>query len=206
MENSVKNSVVVAVAKTIKSTSFVGIRNYENKQGEVSNQTIVAGITYENCLLNDFKVLQEKQNEVFETLLAKKVLKKNNKVIELTNELILEAYKNIYTSLEKRLSSEEVKEALRQQNDKTIALSDAQIDAYTHLAKGVKLNKETLKIHIFGLVVRKQVVKPIEYKETNSRVVTIVQNEIKKLCEFKQDKYRNFIFDKAELKMQGITL
>ena len=206
MENSVKNSVVVAVAKTIKSTSFVGIRNYENKQGEVSNQTIVAGITYENCLLNDFKVLQEKQNEVFETLLAKKVLKKNNKVIELTNELILEAYKNLYTSLEKRLSSEEVKEALRQQNDKTIALSDAQIDAYTHLAKGVKQNKETLEIHIFGLVVRKQVLQAIEYKETNSRVVTIVQNEIKKLCEFKQDKYRNFIFDKGQVNLQGVTI
>jgi hypothetical protein len=195
MQNSVKNSVVVAVAKTIKSTSFVGIRNYENKQGEISNQTIIAGITYENCLLNDFKVLQEKQNEVFETLQK-----------DYSNELILKAYENLYNSLEKRLSSEEVKEALRLQNDKTIALSDAQIDAYTHLAKGVKLNKETLQIHIFGLVVRKQVVKPIEYKQTNSRELTIVQNKIKKLCEFKQDKYRNFIFDKAELKMQGITL
>lgn len=195
MTNSVKNSVVVAVAKTIKSTSFVGIRNYENKQGEVSNQTIVAGITYENCLLNDFKVLQEKQNEVFETLQK-----------DYSNELILQAYQNVYNSLEKRLSSEEVKEALRQQNDKTIALSDAQIDAYTHLAKGVKLNKETLQIHIFGLVVRKEVLVPIEYKETKSRELTIVQNKIKKLCQFKQDKYRNFIFDKAELKMQGITL
>ena len=195
MTNSVKNSVVVAVAKTIKSTSFVGIRNYENKQGEVSNQTIVAGITYENCLLNDFKVLQEKQNEVFETL-----------VKDYSNELILQAYQNVYNSLEKRLSSEEVKEALRQQNDKTIALSDAQIDAYIHLAKGVKQNKETLQIHIFGLVVRKQVLQAIEYKETKSRELTIVQNKIKKLCEFKQDKYRNFIFDKAELKMQGITL
>lgn len=206
MENSVKNAVVVAVAKTIKSTSFVGIRNYENKQGEVSNQTIVAGITYENCLLNDFKVLQEKQNEVFDTLLTKKVLVKKDKTIALTNEIILEAYKNLYTSLEKRLSSEEVKEALRLENDKTIALSDAQIDAYTHLAKGVKQNKETLEIHIFGLVVRKQVLKSIEYKEVNSRDLTIVQNEIKKLCEFKQDKYRNYKFEKGVIKMQGITL
>lgn len=195
MSNSVKNSVVVAVAKTIKSTSFVGIRNYENKQGEVSNQTIIAGITYENCLLNDFKVLKEKQNEIFE-----------NFEKDYSNELILTAYSNLYNSLEKRLSSEEVKEALRQQNDKTIALSDAQIDAYTHLAKGVKQNKETNQIHIFGLVVRKQVLKPIEYKQTKSRDLTIVQNKIKKFCDFKQDKYRNFIFDKAELKMQGVTL
>lgn len=195
MKNSTKNSVLLAVAKTIKGTTFVGVRNYENKQGEISNQTIVAGITYENCLLNDFKVLQEKQNEIFETL------QKNYPI-----ELIETAFKNVYTSLEKRLSSDEVKEALRQQNDKTISLSDAQKNAYLHLAKGVKLNKETLQIHIFGLVVKKTILQSIEYKETKSRELTIVQNKIKKLCQFKQEKYRNFIFDKAELKLQGIEI
>ena len=195
MTTSTKNSVLLAVAKTIKGTTFVGVRNYENKQGEISNQTIVAGITYENCLLNDFKVLQEKQNEIFETL------QKNYPI-----ELIETAFKNVYNSLEKRLSSEEVKEALRLENDKTIALSDAQKNAYLHLAKGVKLNKETLQIHIFGLVVKKTILQSIEYKETKSRELTIVQNKIKKLCQFKQDKYRNFIFDKAELKLQGIEI
>jgi|LakMenEpi03Aug12_release.lakeMendotaPanAssembly.Ray.scaffolds.fasta_scaffold179663_4 hypothetical protein len=195
MTTSTKNSVLLAVAKTIKGTTFVGVRNYENKQGEISNQTIVAGITYENCLLNDFKVLQEKQNEIFETL------QKNYPI-----ELIETAFKNVYNSLEKRLSSEDVKEALRLENDKTIALSDAQKNAYKHLAKGVKLNKETLQIHIFGLVVKKTILQSIEYKETKSRELTIVQNKIKKLCQFKQDKYRNFIFDKAELKLQGIEI
>jgi len=195
MTTSTKKSVLLAIAKTIKGTTFVGVRNYENKQGEISNQTIVAGITYENCLLNDFKVLQEKQNEIFETL------QKNYPI-----ELIETAFKNVYNSLEKRLSSEEVKEALRLENDKTIALSDAQKNAYLHLAKGVKLNKETLQIHIFGLVVKKTILQSIEYKETKSRELTIVQNKIKKLCQFKQDKYRNFIFDKAELKLQGIEI
>lgn len=195
MKTSTKNQVLLAVAKTIKGTTFVGVRNYENKQGEVSNQTIVAGITYENCLLNDFKVLTEKQNDIFEKLQK-----------DYSNELILQAYKNLYVSLEKRLSSDEVKEALRLQNDKTIALSDAQKNAYIHLAKGVKLNVETEQIHIFGLVVKKTILQSIEYKETKSRELTIVQNKIKKLCEFKQDKYRNFIFNKAELKLQGIEI
>lgn len=195
MKSLVENLGLVLVAKTIKGTSFVGINNYENKQGEVSNQTIVAGITYENCLVNDFKVLQEKQNEIFETLGK-----------EFSNEVLETAYKNVYTSLEKRLSSEEVKEALRQQNDKTILLSDAQKDAYIHITKGIKVNKETSQIHVFGLVVRKKVVKAIEYKQTNSRELTIAQNKIKKFCDFKQDKYRNFIFDKAEVKIQGITI
>lgn len=195
MKTLVENLGLVLVAKTIKGTSYVGIRNYENKQGEVSNQTIIAGITYENCLVNDFKVLQEKQNEVFETLQK-----------DFPIELIETAYKNVYTSLEKRLSSEEVKEALRQQNDKTIMLSDAQKDAYVHITKGIKVNKETNQIHVFGLVQRKTILKATEYKETKSRELTIVQNKIKKLCEFKQDKYRSFIFDKAEVKIQGITI
>ena len=195
MKTLVENLGLVLVAKTIKGTSYVGIRNYENKQGEVSNQTIIAGITYENCLLNDFKVLQENQNKVFEVLGK-----------DYSNELIEKAYKNLYDSLEKRLSSEEVKEALRQQNDKTIMLSDAQKDAYVHITKGIKVNKETNQIHVFGLVQRKTVLKAIEYKQTNSRELTIVQNKIKKLCEFKQDKYRNFIFDKAEVKLQGVTI
>lgn len=195
MKTLVENLGLVLVAKTIKGTSFVGIKNYENKQGEVSNQTIVAGITYENCLVNDFKVLQEKQNEVFETLQK-----------DFPIELIETAYKNVYKSLETRLSSEEVKEALRQQNDKTLKLSDAQKDAYTHITKGVKVNKDTKQIHVFGLVVKKTVLVSIEYKQTNSRELTIVQNKIKKLCEFKQDKYRSFIFDKAEVNLQGITI
>jgi len=188
-------SQLILAAKTIKGTSFIGIRNYANKQGEVSNQTIIAGITYENCLINDFKVLQESKDKVFG------ILQK-----DYSTELVETAYNNVYVSLEKRLSSDEVKEALRQQNDKTIGLSDAQKDAYIHLTKGVKLHIETMQIHVFGLVVKKTVIKPIEYKETKSRDLTLAQNKIKKLCEFKQDKYRNFIFDKAEVQLQGITV
>jgi hypothetical protein len=190
-----QNIELIANAKTIKGTSFVGIQGYENSKGEVSNQTIVAGITYEKCLVNDFNSLQEKQNEIFDKLQK-----------EFSLEILTKAYQNVFNSLEKRLSSEEVKEELRRQNDKTIKLSDAQKDAYLHIAKGIKLHIETQKLHIFGLVVRKKVIQSIEYKETKSRELTIAQNKIKKLCEFKQDKYRNFIFDKAEVKLKGITL
>ena len=195
MKTLLENIALVLTAKQIKGTSFIGLRGYTNKQGEVSNQTIVAGITYENCLLHDFQALQENQNEVFEILTK-----------DYSEEVIAKAFVNLYTSLEKRLSSDEVKQALREQNDKTIMLSDAQKDAYTHITKGVKVNKETNQIHVFGLVVKKTIIKPIEYKQTNSRELTIVQNKIKKLCEFKQDKYRSFIFDKAEVKLQGVTI
>ena len=195
MKTLTQNSELIASAKTIKGTTFVGVQNYRNAQGELSNQTIVSGITYANCLIYDFNSLKDLQNEIF--------MQFNKKH---STELIKKAYNNLYSSLEKRLSSEEVKEELRRQNDKTINLSDGQKDAYIHIAKGIKLHIESQKLHIFGLVVRKKVIEPIEYKQVNSRELTILQNKIKKFCEFKQDKYRNFIFDYSEVKLKGISL
>ncbi len=195
MSNSVRNLVLSAVAKTVKGTTFVGIRAYENSKGEVSNQTLLVGINFENVLIHDFKALKEKQNQLI--LELEKTHKK---------ELILEAYKKVYDSLEKRLSDEKTKEELRQKGDSTILASDAQKDAYRHIAKGVKLHEETNQLHIFGLVVKKTILVPIEYKAVNSRELTIVQNKIKKFCEFKQDKYRTLVFDKANIKLQGIEL
>lgn len=190
-----KNSELLATAKTIKGTSFVGLQNYTNSQGEISNYTLLVGINFENVLKNDMKSLIENKKSIIAELL------KTHKA-----DVIEKAYTNVYNSLNKRLADEETKEQLRLANDKTIAQSDAQKDAYIHLAKGVKLHVDTLEIHIFGLQVRKTVIVPIEYKSVNSRELTIVQNKIKKLANFKQDKYRTFKFNKADVKMQGIQL
>jgi hypothetical protein len=192
---SYKNVKLVVTAKTIKGTSFVGVREYSNAQGEVSNYTINAGISYFNVLTNDYRMLMAKSIDVFA------VLKKNYPIA-----VIDKAYSELLTSLEKRLSDEKIKEQLRAEGDKTIAQSDAQINAYINLAKGVKLHKDTMQLHVFGLVVRKTILQATEYKETKSRELTIVKNKIKKLSEFKQDKYRTFIFNKGEVKMQGVEI
>jgi hypothetical protein len=190
-----KNLKLLVTAKTIKGTSFVGIRDYENKQGEISNYTINAGITYENVLIHDFTNLKNKQKEVLT------ILKKTYPIA-----VIQQAYNEVYNSLEKRLSDEQTKAKLRAEGDETIARSDAQINAYISLAKGVKLHKDTMQLHVFGLVVKKTILEPIEYKQTKSRELTIVKNKIEKLCEFKQAKYRTFIFNKADVKMQGVEI
>jgi hypothetical protein len=190
-----KNVKLVVTAKTIKGTSFVGLRDYSNAQGEVSNYTINAGISYFNVLTSDYQKLIDIQNDIVLTL------KKQYPIA-----VVEKAYYEVLTSLEKRLSDEETKEQLRAEGDKTIAQSDAQINAYINLAKGVKLHKDTMQLHVFGLVVRKTILQPTEYKKTKSRELTIVKNKIKKLCEFKQDKYRTFIFNKGDVKMQGIEI
>lgn len=190
-----KNVKLVVTAKTIKGTSFVGIRDYENKQGELSNYTLNVGINYENVLKNDFNTLKNNQVEIVETL------KKSYPIA-----IIEQAYKELLTSLEKRLSDEITKANLRAENDKTILASDAQIDAYINLTKGIKLHKDTMQLHVFGLVVKKTVLKAIEYKQTKSRELTIVKNKIEKFCDFKQSKYRTFIFNKADVKIKGIQI
>lgn len=195
MKNLTETLAVVLAAKTIKGTSFIGLQNYENAKGEISNQTIVAGITYENCLVNDFKALQDNKDKAIELATQK-----------YGETIALKAYNDLYTSLAKRLSSDEVKENLRLQNDATILRSDAQINAYSHIAKGAKVCNDTQQLHIFGLVVKKTIVQAIEYKAVNSRELTLAKNLISKTCDFKQSKYRNFIFDKGTVKIQGMTL
>jgi len=194
MKTQTQQNNVIAIGKTFKGSTFVGT-TYRNAQGELSRQLIVSGITYENLLLNDFESLQANQNVVFSSLEKKYSV-----------ELITLAYNNLFTSLEKRLSNPETKAKLLAEKDSTIVRSQAQKDAYTHVAKGIKVHNDTNEIHVFGLCVKKTVLEPIEYKETKSKELTIVQNKIKKLCDFKQSKYKTFIFQQGEFKMKGLTL
>ena len=194
MKTQTQQNNVIAIGKTFKGSTFVGT-TYRNAQGELSRQLIVSGITYENLLLNDFESLQANQNVVFSSLEKKYSV-----------ELITLAYNNLFTSLEKRLSNPETKAKLLAEKDSTIVRSQAQKDAYTHVAKGIKVHNDTNEIHVFGLCVKKTILEPIEYKETKSKELTIVQNKIKKLCDFKQSKYKTFIFQQGEFKMKGLTL
>lgn len=183
-------NTIVAV-KNIKGTSFVGVRNYQNKEGEISNQTFVVGINYENLLKNDLEKLKNFDLSKLDTTIAAEIVK--------------EAHKELIESLVKRLSSDESKEALLAIGDKTIVASEAQKAAYTHIAKGLKVQDNNL--YIYGLMVRKTVVVPIEYKKVNSADKTIAKNLIKKAAELQDTKYKQFKLGKLEdLKISGVTI
>jgi hypothetical protein len=178
----------------INGVSFLGIRNYQNTQGEISNQTLNVGVSYEKAMQNDFFSLQINKEKIMLDLA---------KTFELA--LIEKAYNELYVSLEKRLSSPEIKELLRLENDSTIKRSDAQKDAFTHITTGVKVHDETGKIHVYGFVERKTVLVPIEYPKTQTRELTICKRTIEKLCKCKLSKYKTFYFDKAEVRVNGFS-
>jgi len=192
-----RNIKTLVTAKTIKGTTFVGVRGYLNRYNELSNQTFLAGVSYANLLNND--LIKLTSNEV----------KKQVVSLYATNDkaLVKKAYNELVTSLKKRTSSEKEKEQLRANNDKTIKLSDAQINAYTQLAKGVKINDESNEVFVFGLMVRKTKLAEGVYPVKKSQKKTIVKNAINKIADQRQAKYRMFKVGKAdEIKLQGVTI
>jgi len=192
--NITKLQTIVA-SKTIKGTSFVGVRNYENSKGEISNQTFIVGINYANLLENDLDTLTNFN--------LKPIKEKYPNEIATVNK----AYNELLTSLVKRTATEVEKEKLRQANDLTIKQSDAQTDAYTNVENAKGLSHKDNELYLFGLSVRKTILKAIDYPTTNSRIKTIIKNDIKKQSDLKDLKVRRFKLGGFEtLKMQGFTI
>jgi hypothetical protein len=188
--NTIKTIVSI---KNIKGASYIGIRGYENKQGEISDYTLLANVSYENMLINDLRKLVELD---LTNLFAKYEL-----------ELVQKPYNELLDSYTKRLSDEQTKANLLAQGDETIVRSQAQIDAYINLGNGIRVNKETNELHVYGLIARKKVIKSIEYKEVKSRLNTIIKNEISKLANLRSDKFRNFIVGNIdEIKVNGMII
>jgi hypothetical protein len=189
-----KSELIVKV-KNIKGTSFVGVRNYENLKGEESNQTFNVGVTYANVLQYDLNALR---NFDIQTLADKHAL------TDLTK-----AYAELIFSLEKRTADEQTKADLLKANDSTMKRSEAQSEAYIHIAKGLKakLENDSMILYIYGFMVRKTILKNGEYKQVNSRPLTLAKNAITKAAGLKEAKYRNFKLGKLEdIKISGVTI
>jgi hypothetical protein len=193
LENTLRGIKALVTAKTIKGTSFVGVRGYENSKGEISNQTLLVGFNYANMLKKDFEKLV--------MLDIKTVIEKYGK------EVTMAAYKELLTSLAKLTATEQEKEELTKKGDSTMNRSNGQTDAFITLAKGIKQHKETGKIYVTGLGVAKTVLAEGVYPTVNSRPKTLAKKEIKKLANLSNDKIRRFTFsDVSVLKLQGVTV
>ena len=63
--------------------------------------------------------------------------------------------------------------------------------------KGVKIHRDSGKLHLFGLLVRKTVREPGSFKEVKSKPLTVAKNKLRKLGPVA--KFRQFIFDPAHV-------
>jgi hypothetical protein len=188
-----KTIKTILAVRSIKGAKFVGLKGYENTQGEVSNQTVIVNISYENVLKKDLQKLKEFNLNSLEN--------------KFNIEDIKKGYNELISSLEKRLSDEKIKEELLANGDKTMIASQGQKDAYDNLGNGLRINKETKELYLYGLVVHKTVEKQGEYKEVKSRLNTIIKNTIKKTCKLRNEKFRNFVVGNVEeLNINGLNI
>lgn len=183
--------------KKIKGAQFVGVRNYKAESGEESNQTFNVGVNYETVLQNDLKALL--------SLDLNPIVNKFDGNVALVNE----AKESLENSLVKRLSDAETKAKLLAAGDTTIIRSEAQKDAYVHIASGIKAkeDKGEVWLYVYGFMVRKTIITPGVYKETKSALSTIVKNAITKAAQLKGDKFRTFKLNNVgELRLSGKTI
>ena len=181
-EESVKR--IIAKFILLNGSNFVGIRGYENSKGEIANHVVIADFNYGNAVEKDLAKLQgateaDVQNIAKEGFSA---------------DLVKQAIQKLADSFIKNSNPETASNQ-----------SIAQKDTYTKVTNSIKIHNETGQVYIYALGHSKVVVQKGEYKEKNSRELTLAQNAVKKYFDLTTAKYRNFIVDENQLESVRIT-
>lgn len=140
-----------AIEKSPTGVTFFSLKNYTNRNGEVSDNTINIGINYEKSKLQDIYFLETIDLTKYEFKSTQ------NDIVDAKKELIAAFLKP-------------------DQNR-----SNGQTDAYTIITKGVKVHNETGLLYIYGYRVSKRVIKEGVYPVVKSSPLTIAKNELRKL-------------------------
>ena len=154
--STVATQTIALVKKAISSSptgvSFFSIKNYTNKNGEVSNQLINIGIKYDNMKAKDIEFLQSLDVTTLTDAKSSKV------DLEIAKAELIAAF----------IKPDENR-------------SNGQKNAYTVISNGIKVHNETGLLYIYGYKVNKTVLVKGEYKTVNSSAKTIAKNELRKL-------------------------
>ena len=78
-----------------------------------------------------------------------------------------------------------------------VSSSYTQKDTFESIGKGIRQHKETGEIYLYGFVQQKEQVAPATNpkKPVNSRPLTIAKRNIENVCEFKRNKFGQFILN-----------
>jgi len=175
----IMNNRVLVRVMSRKGATFAAVRDYTSvKSGEVSNQTIIAGYSYENAKKHDLAIVQGAD--------AKSLAIAVNYPVDLVEKVLGE--------LEASLTKPDA------------ARSEGQTEAYTHLGSGIKRHNDTKQLYLTGLVVSKTVLKAGEFKEVKSADKTICKNKVKKALELRMDKIRQFVLDNGTFNLRGESI
>jgi hypothetical protein len=166
---------------SIKGAKYITINGYKSKSAYVEGKPQIANHTI-NVNVNTLKAKQD-------DLVTLKNFKASDLIVIADRRgadlgTALKAVEEMITSKEKNLNGEKSKG------------SQAQIDAYIPLGKGLKIHKETEKLHITGFANNKTILVEGEYKHVNSAPKTLIKKDIEKTL--RMSKYRTFVVSNAD--------
>jgi hypothetical protein len=178
-EKSTALDVVVALKKATSKTNvtFVSIRNYTNKYGEIANHLINVGASYSKAKERDIEFLKN--------------LDLNSNEFEFKSDmaLLIEAKQSLIESFE----------------NPSVNRSQGQIEAYTNIVDGVKVHNESGKVYVYGYRQSKTILQDGVYPVVNSKPLTKAKDEIRKLL--RTSKYTQYVLDNVgEIRANGETL
>ena len=184
MEKQVKSNelqVIVslkkAIDKSVTKVTFVAIRNYENKFGEIANHLINVGASYSKAKERDIQFLKELDIN--------------------SNEFEFKSDKTLLEQARLELISGFEKPELNR--------SEAQKDTYTPIIEGVKVHNKTGDIYIFGYRQSKTILQDGNYPIVKSKPLTIAKNELRKLL--RTGKYTQYVLSSiGEVRTNGEIL
>lgn len=169
--------------KNLKGASFISITGYESTtSGEIADHTINTGISVMNAKKKDFELLKNCSEADLQIISTNKGIDLNTCKLALS-ELLASAEKNLSENIEERTNQ-----------------SQGQSDAYlTHPEYvGLRIHKETLALHIFGMAIQKNVLVEGTYKTVNSSAKTLAKKAITKHLNLRAGKFRTYIVSNAD--------
>ena len=112
-----------------------------------------------------------------------------------TDRTLLEAFTP--TNEIETQAKEEMLKSLVETLEEGVSSSYTQTDTFETLGKGVRQHKENGMIYIYGYVQSKEQIEPPtkEKKAVNSKPLTLAKREIEKACNFKRNRFAQFIID-----------
>jgi hypothetical protein len=92
-------------------------------------------------------------------------------------------------------AKEQMLESMTQTIEEGVSQSYTQVDTFDNIGKGIRQHKETGEIYLYGFVHSKEQVEPPTNpkKPVNSRPLTLAKKAIEKACEFKRNRFGQFI-------------
>ncbi len=94
-------------------------------------------------------------------------------------------------------AKEQILLSLTQTVEDGVSQAYTQKDTYTSVGKGIKVHNETDELYISGFIQTKVQVEPptVEKKAVKSRPATIAKKLLEKTCDFKRNKFGQFILN-----------